>query len=96
VYLTVLNSKWFHIGLSLGLCYSTLKNIEASHHHDVGDHMTNTLKKWLKGVDLETTKRLRGPPSWRSLAQALDSPLVRGRQVSRKIQREHQMTQNLL
>ena len=81
----VLKRKWFHLGLSLGLCYHTLKNIEASHHDDVGDHMIDMLRKWLKGVDLETTKGVRGQPSWRSLAQALDCPLVREGHVARQV-----------
>ena len=74
-----LNHKWFHLGLSLGLRYPTLKNIEASHHHDVGDHMTDIIKSWLDG------KGVRGPPSLRSLAQALDCPLVREYAVARKV-----------
>ena len=82
-----LNHKWFHLGLSLGLRYPTLKSIEASHHHDVGDHMTDMLHKWLKGIGQKT----RGPPSWRSLAHALDCPLVREHVVARKIKQEYQI-----
>ena len=95
-YVQDLSHKWFHLGLSLGLRYPTLKNIEASHHHDVGDHMTNMLLKWLKGVDLETTRKVRGPPSWKSLALALKCPLVREFQVAKRIQREHQIKPFLL
>ena len=90
-YVQDLSHKWFHLGLSLGLRYPTLKNIEASHHHDVGDHMTDTLLKWLRGADQEATGGVRGPPSWRSLALALDCPLVKESQVARKIQRNHTM-----
>ena len=89
-YVGDLNHKWFHLGLSLGLRYSTLKNIEASHHHDVGDHMTDNIKSWLDG------KGVRGPPSWRSLALALDCPLVRGRQVAHRIEREHKLPTAIL
>ena len=88
-YVHDLEHKWFHLGLSLGLRYPTLKNIEASHHQDIGDRMTDMLVKWLNGVDLETTKGVSGPRSWRSLALALDCPLVRERTVADKIQREH-------
>ena len=92
-YVHVLNHKWFHLGLSLGLHYSTLKNIETSHYQDVGDHMTDMLAKWLNGVDLETTidKGVSGPRSWRSLALALDCPLVRERTAALKIQEQHQI-----
>jgi hypothetical protein len=86
-YVQDLSHKWFHLGLSLGLRYPTLKNIGASHHHDVGDHMTDMLLKWLRGAD--RTERVRGPPSWRSLALALNCPLVRESQVARNIQGNH-------
>ena len=84
-----LEHKWFHLGLSLGLRYPTLKIIEASHHANVGDHMTDMLAKWLNGVDPETTRGVSGPRSWRSLASALDCPLVRERTAALEIQREH-------
>ena len=86
-----LNHKWFHLGLSLGLSYSTLKSIEASHHYDIGDHMTDMLQKWLEGVDEDTAKEFRGPSSWRSLALALDCPLVREHQVALNIKSEHEI-----
>jgi hypothetical protein len=88
-YVHDLNRKWFHLGLALGLRYPTLKNIEATYQSDVGDYMMNMLLKWLKGIDRETTERLRGPPSWKSLAQALDCPLVSENQVARKIEMNH-------
>ena len=79
-----LNHKWFPLGLSLGLRYSTLKKIEASPlHYDVGDHMTDMVLKWLKDSITEV------PPSWQSLAQALNSPLVKENQLARKIQKDH-------
>ena len=85
--------KWFHLGLSLGLHYSTLKDIEASHFLGVENHMTNVLQKWLNEIDRVSE---RGPPSWRSLALALDCPLVREHQVARSIQDEHQISLNLV
>ena len=91
MYVHDLEHKWFHLGLSLGLRYPTLRKIEASHHQDVGDYMTDILVKWLNGVDLETTKGVSGPRSWRSLSLALDCPLVRERTVANKIQRENQI-----
>jgi hypothetical protein len=87
-YVHDLSYKWFHLGLSLGLRYHTLKNIEAS-HHDVGERMTDMLLKWLRGAGLETTKGVRDPPSWRSLAKALDSSLVNVHHVACKIMKEH-------
>lgn len=86
-YMHDLNHKWFHLGLSLGLRYPTLKNIEASPHHcDIGDYMKDTLLKWLEGVDLETTMAVRGPHSWRSLALALDCPLVKESKLACRMQ----------
>jgi hypothetical protein len=88
-YVHDLSYKWFHLGLSLGLHYHTLKNIEASHHHDVGEHMTDMLLKWLRGTGLETTEGVKYPPSWRSLARALGSPLVNMHHMACKIMKEH-------
>ena len=94
-YVHDVNHKWFHLGLSLGLRYPTLKNIEASHSHQgVEGHMTNVLQRWLRGVAIENTVIAssgctRGFPSWRALALALDSPLVKERQAACKIQSDH-------
>lgn len=79
-YVQDLKRKWFHLGLSLGLHYPMLKNIEAS---SVEDHITEMLTCWLKG------KEVSGSPSWMSLAQGLSSPLVRGSLEAHKIQKEH-------
>ena len=80
-YVLDVSHKWFHLGLSLGLRYPTLKNIEASHSHEgVEGHMTSVLQRWLRGVSIENTAAsgcTRGVPSWRALALALDSPLVK-------------------
>ena len=89
-YIHTLMYKWFHLGLSLGLHYSTLKCIEASHHLGV-ENQINVLQKWLNEVDYVSE---RGPPSWRSLALALDCPLVREHQVACSIQDERQISLN--
>ena len=83
--------KWFHLGLSLELQYSTLKNIEFYCRQHEENYMTNMLQKWLNGVDCVSE---RGPPSWRSLALALDCPLVREHQVARSIRDDHQVSLN--
>ena len=90
VYTSTLNHKWFHLGLSLGLSYSTLKCIEASHHYDVGSHMTDVLLQWLRNVDhvlIESAK----PPSWGALVLALESNLVRERPTAQRVLRDHPM-----
>ena len=79
-YVLDLKRKWFHLGLSLGLHYFTLKDIEAS---NVEDHMTKMLAYWLDN------KGVKGSPSWMSLAQALSSPLVKGSKEAHKILTEH-------
>ena len=82
------NKMWFHLGLSLGLSYPTLTNIEANHHYDIGDHMTDMLKEWLNGII--------HPPSWRSLAIALDCPLVREHHIALDIKSKYQLTEPIL
>jgi hypothetical protein len=78
--------KWFHLGLSLGIRYATLKEIECTPgHHQLEDYALDMLQKWLRSAHLET-----GPPSCRSLAQALDCPLVREHKQAQKIQYDHQ------
>ena len=78
------SDKWFHLGLSLGLQYHTLKHIEASGHNaDVGDHMMSMLQEWLNGAG--------SLPNWGSLAVALESPLVREGEAAQKIRSEHQL-----
>ena len=58
--------------------------------------MTDVLREWLKGVDQHETGGASGPPSWRALALALDSPLVKARPIAGTIKREHRVIELLL
>ena len=45
-------SRWFILGLRLGLLYPTLKDIEASHRNDTERCLIDCLAKWLERVDM--------------------------------------------
>lgn len=45
-------SRWFILGLRLGLLYPTLKDIEASHRNDAERCLIDCLAKWLERVDM--------------------------------------------
>ena len=55
-------SKWYNIGLQLGLTAGDLDAIQRTNHHETEDCFTATLLKWLR-----TCER----PSWSSLARSL-------------------------
>jgi hypothetical protein len=61
-------SKWYNIGLELGLTAGTLDAIKQTNHHDVDDCFRATLKEWLSSSDLK--------PTLSSLADALKSRTV--------------------
>ena len=58
-------AKWYNIGLALNLKAPTLDAIQRTHHHDVDDCFTATLKEWLSLH-----------PSWSDLAIALRDKTV--------------------
>ena len=80
--------NWFSFGLALGVSYSTLKTIEADNPRDTHQCRTEMLTAWLKRADIET--------SWRTLAQALDSPLVGKAEIATMIVTEHRVDAKLL
>ena len=60
-------SKWFTLGMRLGLKLQTLKAIESDHVRDGASRcLTECLEKWLSKAD-----NLIGPLSWVTLADAL-------------------------
>ena len=61
-------SKWYNIGLELGLKAGTLEAIKQSNHCDVDNCFRATLMEWLKNSKLK--------PTLSSLADALKSPTV--------------------
>ena len=73
--------EWLYLGLALGLSYDTLRTIEIECHQDISHCRTEMLKAWLKGMG--------GESSWRQLARALDSPLIRRPEIATMIATEH-------
>ena len=61
-------TKWYNIGLQLGLSPESLDAIERTKHHVIDDCFTETLKVWLRGSG--------NRPSWRCLARALRARTV--------------------
>ena len=61
-------SKWYNIGLELGLSSGTLDAIKQSNHHIADDCFRATLMEWLRNSELK--------PTLCSLANALKSPTV--------------------
>ena len=81
--------NWFHLGLAVGLLYHTLKLIESDDPKDNRACLTETLKAWLRKVDMVSKS---GQPSWRVLAQALSSSLVDESEVANTISTMHSTT----
>ena len=61
-------SKWYYIGLKLGVEVSELDAIKIDNAEAVKDCYLEMLKCWLKGVAPE--------PTWAALAEALASDMV--------------------
>ena len=66
-------SRWFELGLALGLRQPTLEGI---------NHKREMLTKWLNLVD-------GCRPSWNSLVEALRSPIVEGYVIANEIEQKH-------
>ena len=76
-------SRWFHLGLCLGLSYHRLIIIEDNNPQDIHRCRTEMLTDWLKGVG--------GESSWRQLACALDSPLIQKTEIATMIATQHRV-----
>ena len=63
-------SRWYELGLRLGLRKYTLDAIEVDHYRDVSRCLTECLFKWLRGADNVDS---RGRATWDSLSDALQS-----------------------
>ena len=75
-----LDHTWFYLGLSLGVPYDALKNIE-SNEREVEGRMIAMLARWLQDRHVHGS----GVASWRSLAMALDGCLVGKRKIAQQI-----------
>ena len=63
-------TRWFELGLALGLSKRTLDTIEANYPRDVGRCLIECLSKWLVRADDVDSK---GGATWDSLSTGLCS-----------------------
>ena len=81
-----LDHTWFYLGLSLGVPYDALKNIE-SNEREVEGRMIAMLARWLQDRHVHGL----GVASWRSLAIALDGCLVGKRKIAQQIKDKYSL-----
>ena len=62
------DSRWFELGLALGLSKNTLDTIKANNSHDINQCVIECLSKWLERVDDVVNK---GGPTCDSLSAAI-------------------------
>ena len=63
-------TRWFELGLALGLSKNTLDTIKADHPQNTRQCLIECLSKWLKRADGVDSK---GGATWDSLSDALRS-----------------------
>ena len=63
-------TRWFELGLALGLSKTTLDTIKANHPQDTHQCLIECLSKWLKRADDVDSK---GGATWESLSTGLRS-----------------------
>ena len=71
-------TKWFELGLELGLKYSQLEVIRVNNRQDVKSCFREMLHEWLNTAD--------PPPSWEALIEALKTDSVGLPAVARTIE----------
>ena len=76
-----LSTKWFYLGLALGLSHGTLRDIEYN-HKDTQRCLTEVINAWLQKKD-------ESRPSWQQLAVALCSRSVDRLDVATIVAAEH-------
>ena len=84
-------TKWYDLGLRLGLRKNTLDLIEAKHRGDVPRCMTECLSQWLGRADNVDS---RGGATWDSLSDALKS--MNETAVAEKLNQERKLILSLL
>ena len=74
------NTKWYNLGLELGLRPPTLDSIKTNYSGDPSQCFCQVLNEWLKGVN--------PLPTWQAMANALKSPTVAHYHLAEQIQSE--------
>ncbi len=77
------NTKWYNIGLQLGVLAHVLDGLRIQYQNNSSDCYRETLKEWLNG----------GEASWRKLSQALSSNTVREHKLAKEIHKKLLPTQ---
>ena len=77
-------ADWWHLGISLGVLYSTLEAIEARHKGDVDRCLSVLISTWLRRAKGEVKENVR--PTWKSLCESLS--YING-PLAETIAREH-------
>ncbi len=77
------NTKWYDIGLQLGVLAHVLDGLRIQYQNNPSDCYREALKEWLNG----------GEGSWRGLSQALSSNTVREHKLAKEIDRKLLPTQ---
>ena len=76
-------SRWFELGLALGLIAPLLEDIRKTHKDDVSECRRGMLGAWLSQRDHAHI------PSWKTLCDALRSPVVGNNGLANRIQRTY-------
>ena len=74
-------SKWYNLGLELGISPGSLDAIKRDNIHISGDCFSAMLREWLM--------RDEPPPTWHSLSNALRSPTVKMRELIKELPYGH-------
>ena len=70
-------TKWYNLGLLLGVRVDTLDAIQYNHSTDCDQCFTDMIKEWLRASHLQRT--------WEALAEALESPQVGQSNLAKRI-----------
>ena len=83
-------TRWFELGLALGLSKTTLDTIRANHPQDTHQCLIECLSKWLQKADGVDSK---GGATWDSLSDALRS--INENAVADKLDQESELSVDL-
>ena len=70
-------SKWYNIGLKLGVSVGTLDSISKAANQNPDDCLTAMIKDWLRNG--------KPKPTWAAVAKALKSPMVGYAQLAEQL-----------